>query len=343
VVLLTPIALALAIGLPTTDPFPTTAAVLGATPFGAIWSVPGQIAAGRSGLAVLELVVALITLALMVVIWRASLLASSRYRGHASGTQRAAGQLGVFRWVPSTPRGAIAARSLVYWARDPRFTRQLLLVPLLPALLILLSALNGSTWMLAAAAPVVAGLLPLTLFAVVSYDGTAFALHLSSGIRGVDDRAGRASALLAFALPSVIVIAIVASTIVGSDRDLPAELGISVGLLLSGLAVSSVSSASLVVPVPRSGRNPFGAAPGSGMTSVVASYAVTAVTLGLAIPELALGIWSLVTHSVPLGWLALALGALWGAGSLVIGVHVGGGILDRTGPALLARMRRTGG
>jgi len=44
-----------------------------------------------------------------------------------------------------------------------------------------------------------------------------------------------------------------------------------------------------------------------------------------------------------LGWFALAVGALWGAASLVIGVRVGGRILDRTGPALLARMRRTGG
>ena len=50
-----------------------------------------------------------------------------------------------------------------------------------------------------------------------------------------------------------------------------------------------------------------------------------------------------LTLSALLGWLALAVGVLWGAGSLVIGVRVGGRILDRTGPALLARMRRTGG
>jgi len=79
------------------------------------------------------------------------------------------------------------------------------------------------------------------------------------------------------------------------------------------------------------------------MTSLAASYAVTGVTIALAAPELALGIAALVIHSAPLGWLALAVAALWGAGSLVIGVRVGGRILDRTGPALLARMRRTGG
>jgi len=67
------------------------------------------------------------------------------------------------------------------------------------------------------------------------------------------------------------------------------------------------------------------------------------VTIALAVPELALGIVALSIHSALLGWLAFAVGLLWGAGSLVIGVRVGGRILDRTGPALLARMRRTGG
>jgi ABC-2 type transport system permease protein len=83
------------------------------------------------------------------------------------------------------------------------------------------------------------------------------------------------------------------------------------------------------------------------MTGVVGSYAVTAVTAAIAIPELALGISSLGLGSGPgselLGWLALAVGVLWGAGSLVLGVRMGGRILDRTGPALLARMRRTVG
>jgi ABC-2 type transport system permease protein len=51
----------------------------------------------------------------------------------------------------------------------------------------------------------------------------------------------------------------------------------------------------------------------------------------------------MVAGSALLGWLSLAVGVLWGAGSLLIGVRVGGRILDRTGPALLARMRRTGG
>ncbi len=343
-VLLGPVGLALAVGLPSDAPFPATAEVLAFTPFGAIWGVPGQLVAGHPAAALLSLAIALATLVLMLVIWRASLLATFRFRGGgAGGRQHGAGRLGVFRWAPSTPAGAIGARSLIYWGRDARFGRQLVLVPLMPALLILLASLVHADWLVYLAAPIVAGLLPLTLFAVITYDGTAYALHLSSGVRGADDRAGRAGALLVFALPSVVVVAVASLASLGAWADLPGVFGISIGVLLSGLAVVSVSSASIVVPVARSGRNPFTAQAGSGMTSIVGSYAVTGVTLAVALPELALGIAALVLHSVPLGWFSLAIGILWGAGSLVLGVRIGGRILDRSGPALLARMRRTGG
>ncbi len=345
VVLFGPVALAIVLGLPSDAPFPATADVLAFTPFGAIWSVPGQLVAGHPGGALLSLAVALVTLVIMVVVWRASLLATFRYRGGGAGARssQAAGRLGVFRAVPSTPAGAIGARSLIYWGRDARFARQLVLVPLMPLLLILLASLVQLTWVVYLAAPIVAGLLPLTLFAVISYDGTAYALHLSSGVRGIDDRTGRAGALLAFALPSIMIVAVVSLGVLDAWADLPAVFGISLGVLLSGLAVVSVSSASIVVPVARSGRNPFAAQAGSGMTSILASYAVTGAALALALPELVLGILALVLHSVPLGWFSLSIGILWGAGSLVLGVRLGGRILDRTGPALLARMRRTGG
>ena len=343
-VLLGPVALAVVLGLRSRAPFPATADVLAFTPFGAIWSVPGQLAAGHPAAAAGSLAIALATLAIMLVIWRASLLATFRYRGGGAGRRQvAAGRLGLFGAVPATPVGAIGARSLIYWARDARFARQLVLVPLMPALLILLGSLVHVSWTAYLAPPIVAGLLPLTLFAVISYDGTAFALHLSTGVRGIDDRIGRAAAMLVFALPALVVVAIVSLGAVGGWADLPAVFGISLGVLLSGLAAVSVSSASIVVPVARSGRNPFTAQAGSGMTSLAASYAVTGVTLALAAPELALGVAALIVHSALLGWLALAVGVLWGAGSLVIGVRVGGRILDRTGPALLARMRRTGG
>ncbi|MES1212667.1 MAG: transporter, partial [Leifsonia sp.] len=285
IVLLGPVALAVAIGLRSEQPFPATADVLGFTPFGAIWSVPGQLAAGHPAAALLSLAIAVVTLLLMLVIWRASLLATFRYRGGgAGGRQVAAGRLGVFAVVPPTPAGAIGARSLIYWARDARFARQLVLVPLMPALLILLGSLVHADWMAYLGPPIVAGLLPLTLFAVISYDGTAFALHLSTGVRGVDDRIGRAAGLLAFALPAVVVVAVVSLGAVGGWSELPAIFGISLGVLLSGLAAVSVSSASLVVPVARSGRNPFTAQAGSGMTSLAASYAVSGVTLALAAP-----------------------------------------------------------
>ncbi len=47
-----------------------------------------------------------------------------------------AGGLGCFGLFPATPTGAVAARSLSYWLRDPRYAGSLVVVPLLPVLLL---------------------------------------------------------------------------------------------------------------------------------------------------------------------------------------------------------------
>ena len=85
VVLLGPVALSIALGLGSAAPFPATAEVLAFTPFGAIWSVPGQLVAGHPVAAIGSLAIALATLGVMLVIWRASLLATFRYRGGGAG------------------------------------------------------------------------------------------------------------------------------------------------------------------------------------------------------------------------------------------------------------------
>ena len=36
---------------------------------------------------------------------------------------------------PGTPTGAVAARALTYWIRDPRYAQSLITIPLVPAVL----------------------------------------------------------------------------------------------------------------------------------------------------------------------------------------------------------------
>ena len=107
------------------------------------------------------------------------------------------------------PPGRLLARSLIYWFRDGRQARQLILLPVLPALMLLWWYLFDLDWIAMATGPVVASLLPLSAFAALSYDGTAFAAELAAGVRGVHDRLGRALAILIIAGPA---------TVAGADR-----------------------------------------------------------------------------------------------------------------------------
>lgn len=312
--------------------------ILGWTPLGAIWSVPGRLAlddvAGAAGAAALGVG----TLVAVLVLWRRTLSASLRVRGGGPARARDS-RLGLLGWAPSTPAGAVAARSLIYWFRDARHTRQLVIIPLLPALMLVWWWLIGVDAVAFAAGPVVASLLPLSVFAGLSYDGTAFAAELAAGVRGLHDRLGRAIALLVLAVPAVIVVQVVSAIIISRTGDLPALLGLSLGVLLVAVGVVSVSSARIVVPVARSGRNPFSAPAGAATTSIVASYAVMGATLLLALPVVALSIVALITGAGGFEWAALIVGVVLGSGVAAGGIVLGGRVLDASGPAVLARLK----
>jgi ABC-2 type transport system permease protein len=323
----------------TLEGFSAALDVLGWSPFGAVWSVPGRIAAGDLAGAAAAAVIALATLCGALLLWRMVLSAALRVRGERPLRPVAGGRLGALGWVPTTPTGAVLARSLIYWFRDARQARQLILLPVLPALMLLWWSLFGIELIALSIGPIVATILPLSAFAGLSYDGTAFAAELSAGIRGLHDRVGRALALLIIAMPAVIVVQTAVALIVGRGADLPALLGLSLAAVLISVGVVSVSSARFVIPVARSGRNPFSAQAGAATTSVFASYGVAVVTVLLALPILALTTAAIVAGVPALGWLALVAGLVLGAGVAFTGVVLGGRVLDASGPAMLARLR----
>lgn len=315
--------------------------ILGWTPLGAIWSVPGHLAMGDGLGALGATAIGLGTLAAVLVLWRYTLSRSLQVRGDGPARSITAGRLSALGWVPSTPAGAVAACSLIYWFRDARHTRQLIIIPILPALMLVWWWLIDVDGIAFAAGPVVASLLPLSVFAGLSYDGTAFAAELAAGVRGVDDRLGRAAALLTIAIPAVVLVQVAIAVIIGRVADLPALLGLALGVLLVSVGVVSVSSARIVVPVARSGRNPFSAPAGAATTSVFASYVVMGATILIASPVVGLAVVALVLGQSGggFGWAALAAGVVLGAAVAAGGVVVGGRVLDASGPAVLARLR----
>ncbi|WP_382304310.1 transporter [Herbiconiux sp. UC225_62] len=339
-ILLGPLIVGLSRGIAlSADALPGIARALSWSPLGAAWAVPADIAIGDFGAAGLKFLIALATLALLVVIWRWS-LGVALVSPATSGSKRVArGKTGLFGVLPATPTGAITARALTYWRRDPRYARQLIVVPLIPVLLWFYSNNMGSLGLLNAAGPIIAFLLALGIYTDISYDGTAFATHIADGVRGRDDRIGRVAALAIIAVPLVVVITLISVAVTGSWSLLPMLFGLCAAALLGGFGVVSVSSSQLIVPVPAAGDNPFKSAPGAGFTTALSGFATWGVSLLLMIPASVLAVLSLVFDSALLGWLTLLVGVVLGAIFFVIGVRVGGAQLDRRAPDLLVRLR----
>lgn len=324
------------------DDLPTIAAALSWSPLGAAWSIPGDVALGRPAEAALKALIALATVAILALLWRRGLATSLVAPPPVTATSKSKG-LGVFARFPATPTGAVAARTAVYWLRDPRYGGSLIVLPLMPVLAIFFSFSTGDAWPLFAIGPAIAALLAVTLAADVSYDGTAFAAHLSTGLAGAADRAGRVLTLSLFAVPLVVIATIVPLAVVGRLDTAPALLGISLGLLLTGFGVSSVASARYLMPVPAAGESPFKSPPGANVTSTLGLYASWAIVFALSVPELVLGIVSLVQGSVPIGVGSLVVGLVLGTVLMLVGIRQGGRLLDARGPELLTRLRRARG
>ncbi|PPF82993.1 transporter [Subtercola sp. Z020] len=321
------------------DALPGIARSLSWTPLGAAWSVPADLAAGDAAAAGLKFVIALVTLALLVLIWRRS-LAAALVSPHAAASKRVArGKIGLFGIFPATPAGAVAARCLTYWRRDPRYARQLIIVPLVPVLLWFYSNNMGSLTLLTFTGPIVAFLLALATLADISYDGTAFATHVADGVRGRDDRLGRVAALAVFAVPLVLALTVASVAIANAWPHLPVLLGLTIGALLSGFGLTSVSSARIIIPVPAAGDNPFKSAPGAGFTTALSSFATWGILIVLVLPEIVLAIVAFLTGSVLIGWITLAVGLVLGSVFAVLGIRLGGRVLDRSAPVVLSRLK----
>lgn len=317
--------------------FADAAAVLGWTPLAAAWSAPAEAAAGSWIAALAKLAMAAATLALLVWLWDGVLTASTVAPARPSARAVRSGALHLFGRMPTGGVGATWARSLTAWLRDPRYLRQLLVVPLFPVVFAFAGGVDG--WLFGASAVMAALVLAIAGYADVSYDGTAFASVIATGVRGRDDRLGRLLGAACVGVPLLLVVAVVTTVVAGAQDRLPALLGAAVGLLLSGYGVTAVSSALIVTPVPAPGDSPFRSVPGQTFLNSLLVFVVWGAALLLASPALVLAIVATVEESAALGWTALAVGVGVGLAVIAGGVLLGGRILDRTAPDLLQRIK----
>ncbi|WP_315095280.1 hypothetical protein [uncultured Cellulomonas sp.] len=308
--------------------------VLSWTPLGAVWAVPGDVADGRWDLAAARFAIAVATLVLVTVVWDRALAHALVNPAHERVSTRGHG-LGWFGRLPATPLGAVTARCLTYWARDPRYALAVAIVPVLAIVLYVVNPGGGTVLLIG---PIAAYLMGWGISADVAYDGTAFWTHVAAPLHGGVDRLGRVIAAGAIAVPAVLVLTVGSALVSDQVHVVPAMLGLSLGVLLTSLGGSSVLSALVVYPVQLPGENPFQTKQGASMASVVSQLAGWLAVMALCLPEIVLGVVAVRGGSPTLGWVTLVVGVVLGSVLLALGVRIGGRTLDRTGPDLLRRI-----
>jgi len=304
------------------------------TPFGAAWAAPADAAAGEWGLVLVRLAIAVATLLLAFWLWSVALARTLVEPARAASGGRSTG-LGVFGRIPATPLGAVAGRCLVYWFRDPRYAVAFAMVPFIPVLLWVVGRGGGLMLAAGALAAFVSG---WGLSADVSYDGSAFWMHVSAGVRGWVDRLGRVLASAVISAPLVVAITVVTAVIADRTDALPALLGAAVGIMLTTYGGASIVSALFVQPVQQPGENPFQTRQGASLATVLSQMVGWLAVLVAALPSSVLAWIAVARPSATLGWVALVVGLVLGAVWLVVGIRVGGRLLERRAPVLLQRV-----
>ena len=238
------------------------------------------------------------------------------------------------------PAGAVYARAARAWRTDPRYITGLtgvVLVPIIFVAVIVPVFDLDPRWSFAAPF-VLATSIGWGRHNDVAYDSSALWLDVVAGRRGGDVMRGRFAAVLAWALPLVVVGSLVVVGWAGYWAMAPAVVGTALGALGTSLGVSAVTAVMLPYRTPAPGQNPFGAEVGSvgaGLLGQLVSSVASFALLPLVIVPCVLAI------SVDSRWgFVAAIGGLGlGIVGYVYGLMAAGRLYDARSGKLLAAVR----
>ena len=347
---------------------------LSVTPFGSAFAVPYFVATGNMGTALGCLALTLVYLVGGWWLWGKNLARSMANVGgsahHASATEVAAGDLGLFARFPATPRGAVAARTLHSFLKDNRLqlltvSTAMLYLILTVAMPLFLSSVESAETQVnffngvnAAEAYKIVDSGGIHLFGfwmyfctiftgyymcyLVSYDNTAFSLHVLSPLRGIDDRLGRLWGYSILMVPIVVVMVFVASAANGHLELFPIVLMHQLGVFAAAAGMGCVMDTFISPPVAPPGANPF---KNPKNTDGFAKQLLLMLTILLVmLSALPGGISVIVFMIVTQDMLTLVYGGLIqlliGAALLVGGVAWGGHRYDKVSSKMLERVAR---
>lgn len=246
--------------------------------------------------------------------------------------------MGVFNYFPDTPAGVIAARTLIYWRRDPRYFVGLLALPVAAFGVVFAMYLAGMELeiLVFLPVPIVLYLLGWSIHNDIGMDSTAIWVHVASNTRGIDDRLGRLTPLVLLGTPILVFGSTLSVLLVGKWYIFPAIFGLNAALLLIGAGISTLASAWAVYPVARPGDSPF-AQPLNNEAYAVFAQAMSFIAgLLLALPTVLLAV-NVLLHSYDFMAVMFTLVVGLVSGALVLGVCIiwGGMIFERTAPEIV--------
>lgn len=235
------------------------------------------------------------------------------------------------------PTAALAARNLHMWVRDARLAPSLIIMLMMPILGFgfSLSPAGASTgWLLFAFTPLIFG---QTAGMLLSYDSTAYWMHVSAGVTGRADRFGRLFA----SLPALIVVSIF--------NGILASIALPIGMSWLALTIASFSlgllTASLMSAV--TGYRAFGVQPpGTSAMSTKGTANQLATFIGGMIVFL---LGSLLMVPPVLAYIYLGpiiteaavylLVLAWTLGISYVALRIGAGLLERNQAAILQQIK----
>ncbi|VEG25381.1 phosphatidylethanolamine N-methyltransferase family domain-containing protein [Actinomyces howellii] len=349
------------------------ARLAGMTPLGWATSAPGLLAQGRTTAALLMSLGAVALPLVLVPLWgrvvTRVMTGPARSRADRRGRARALADAGgVLPWqrrlarVLSGPAAAVAARCLRYWRTDPRYLVSMMSAVVVPVLILAVGAMGTSTggirfevggepsvvswtWGQAPALllwlpPVLALMCAWSVHDDLAFDSTALWTHVSAGLRGRDDMAGRVLALAVWHLPVLVALTALCAAWTGTWQAAPAVLGASLGLFGAGAAWSCVSGVLLPYQTNAPGENPMKSR-GSGMVMVAALIQMIGMLLVVVMAGPAVAGLAFLMVSGTWGWsvTVLVLGVVWGAALAWAGIVWAGRLLDRRYVRVLSTIR----
>jgi ABC-2 type transport system permease protein len=250
---------------------------------------------------------------------------------------------GWFGRLHGGPTAAIAARSMTYWGRDPRYWVSLVMIPVIPVFVLVALLLAGlpAHYVSLVPLPLVCLFLGWSIHNDIAFDGTAIWLHVVSGTKGIADRVGRLFPPVVVGIP-VIAIGSIATVIAYGDWALlPAVAALSGAILVIGLGLSSISSVLFPYPATKPGDSAFTQPQTSGASAALVQSLSFFAILILASPVIVFLVLGLTVSPFWLG-IAPIVAVVIGFVSLFAGLWAGARLFDRRGPELMAFATRNG-